>query len=542
MNLTPPLNQSLTLNEALPFIRNHMSDIVDFAREASQITLRRYQVDAARTIIDSVRNQLGLSIVVMFPRQSGKNEIQAQIEAYLLTLLSKSDTEIVKVSPTWKPQSLNAMRRLERVLSRNWITKYFWKKESGYIFRLGQARIFFLSGGGEANIVGATASTLLEVDEAQDVMISKFDKDIAPMAASTNATRVFWGTAWTSQTLLARELRASRRAQETDKVRRVFVLTADEVAQEVPAYGLFVAQQIAARGRQHPMIRTQFFSEEIDSSGGLFPPERRALMQGSHPRRLSTQPGKVYAFLIDVAGEETGDEQETPPSEPAHSSASADQLSVRRDASALTIVELDLSTLNDDLLKAPTYKVVERKTWVGAGSAVLYAELKALAGLWRPRKFIVDATGIGAGLASFLGRAFPDRVIPYTFTAVSKSKLGWNFLSICDTGRFKDWDSSLPTLGVPETAHPMLRNDLKAAFWRQVDSCVSEVQPGLGEMLRWGTPNGARDPQTGEYLHDDLLISAALCAVLDDQKWSISSPTPAIIQARDPLKELDKGY
>jgi hypothetical protein len=31
--------------------------------------------------------------------------------------------------------------------------------------------------------VGATASLLLEVDEAQDVEIGKYDKEIAPMAA-----------------------------------------------------------------------------------------------------------------------------------------------------------------------------------------------------------------------------------------------------------------------------------------------------------------------------------------------------------------------
>ena len=47
--------------------------------------------------------------------------------------------------------------------------------------------------------MGATASLLLEVDEAQDVAINKFDKDIDPMADSSNATRIFWGTAWTRQ-------------------------------------------------------------------------------------------------------------------------------------------------------------------------------------------------------------------------------------------------------------------------------------------------------------------------------------------------------
>jgi len=90
------------------------------------------------------------------------------------------------------------MRRLERVLERNLLTcgsVCSWKKEQGYIYRVGTARIYFLSGQPSANIVGATASTLLVCDEAQDVSIRKWDKEINPMAASTNATRVFWGRA-----------------------------------------------------------------------------------------------------------------------------------------------------------------------------------------------------------------------------------------------------------------------------------------------------------------------------------------------------------
>jgi hypothetical protein len=261
-----------------------MRDIVAFVEEGSGLRLRKYQVEVAQAIVESIKEGLGLSIVVMFPRQSGKNELQAQVECFLLMALSKMPAEIVKISPTWKPQTLNAMRRLQRVLKRNLVTMDRWERESGYIYRVGTARIFFLSGAPASNIVGATASALLECDEAQDVSILKWDKDIAPMAASTNATRVFWGTAWTSRTLLARELRAAREAEKLDGKRRVFVLTADEVVAEVPAYGKFVAEQVAKLGRNNPLVKTQFFSEEIDAEGGMFPAARIALMRGEHRR------------------------------------------------------------------------------------------------------------------------------------------------------------------------------------------------------------------------------------------------------------------
>ena len=48
----------------------------------------------------------------------------------------------------------------------------------------------FLSAEPAANVVGHTASLLLEVDEAQDVDAEKFDREFRPMAATTNATTV----------------------------------------------------------------------------------------------------------------------------------------------------------------------------------------------------------------------------------------------------------------------------------------------------------------------------------------------------------------
>lgn len=182
-------------HQTIHLLKALMRDPVSFTERTGGIRLREYQCGPMLSILKSVLGHRGLSFVVMFPRQSGKNELQAQLECYLLALLSPTQAEMVKISPTWKPQSLNAMRRLERVLQRNTITQRLWRRESGYIYRVGSARMLFFSGAPEANIVGATASTLLEVDEAQDVSIAKYDKDIAPMAASTNATRVFWGTA-----------------------------------------------------------------------------------------------------------------------------------------------------------------------------------------------------------------------------------------------------------------------------------------------------------------------------------------------------------
>lgn len=502
------------------------ADIEKFSREGRGIHLRQYQVDAARTVIRSVIRSEGLSIVVMFPRQSGKNELQARIEAYLLTLLSGNEAEIVKISPTWKPQSQNAMRRLERVLKGNAITAPMWRKEQGYMYRLENARITFLSGSPETNIVGATASTLLEVDEAQDVLVEKFDREIAPMAASTNATRVFWGTAWTSTTLLARELRLSRQAEEADGVRRVFCLGANEVAAEVPAYGHFVRGQVERLGRNHPAVKSQFYSEEIESECGMFPPQRLALLAGSHPRLDQPEQDRNYAFLLDTAGEDE------------NASATAFEAiglaSPGRDATALTVVEVDTQAAGSRLDRRPVYRVVARRLWVGVRHTRLYEQILALAETWRAWRVVADATGVGAGLASFLERALPGRLEAFTFNSSTKSHLGWAFLSLVETGRFKDWQRSAGIFGEA--------GGWQEEFYAQMAACQMEVLPGPERRLKWGVPDGKRDPASGDFLHDDLVISAALAAALDGAGWPLSGKTAAVIAGKDPLKEMDFGF
>ena len=503
-------------------LKQILRDVVLFAENVSGLKLREYQVGPAMAIIERIRAGEGGSIVVLFPRQSGKNEVQAQVEAYLLTIFSPQPAEFVKVSPTWKPQSLNAMRRLERVLARNLVARTQWKKEQGYIYRFGKARLYFLSGQPGANVVGATANVLLQCDEAQDVPTSKWDKDFAPMAASTNAIRVFWGTAWTNRTLLARELRAAEKEEKKDGIKRVFKLTAEDVAAEVPNYGDYVAEQVAKLGRQHPLVKTQYFSEFIDAEGGMFPPARRAMMKGNHSRQMEPAAGSIYAFLVDVAGEDEGASDEIQDLE-------RDKLrNPARDATALTIVSVDLSTLEDELIKAPTYKVVDRRLWVGISHTRLYGEIKALADVWNPRYLVVDATGVGAGLSSFLFKSLPDRVLPFVFTSKSKSDLGWAFMAVCDTGRFKDY-------AVQEGYF----DKVTAQFWTEVENVQYEAAEN--KMVKWSVPDGTRDPETGDLIHDDLVISAALCAELDSQEWSVGAAA-LVIQGRDPLEEMDKGF
>jgi len=494
-------------------IRAAMKSVTAFSSAASGITLRPYQAAAAEAIVDSVFKKKGLSFVVIFPRQSGKNELQAAVETYILWMLSTvPGTEIVKVSPTWRPQCQNSMRRLDRILSRNLITRTQWQKESAYIFRLGQARITFLSALPTTNVVGSTATALLACDEAQDILPAKWDKDFVPMGASANATRVFYGTAWTSTTLLAREKRAALEAEKQDGIQRVFEITADQIRQDVPLYGQFVDGEIARHGRNNPYIRTQYFNEEIDESIGMFTAERLALMQGTHISQLAPRQGHTYVFTIDVGGEQFNAE------------SGADH-----DTTALTIYDIITQ-------QQPIYNIVSRQQWTGRSHARLAEHISALIEQWQPYRVVVDATGVGEGLASMLINIYRSKIIPFKFTQASKSDLGWAFISAIETGRIKDFVDPTPDFrNMP--IHDNSQVILQAQFVEQCQRISFEVLPGPGQVCRWSIPTNARSFTTGELLHDDLVLSAALIFGIPDKVF-LGSTDSIIIHATDPLDDM----
>jgi hypothetical protein len=163
-----------------------------------------------RAVERAALSRQGRTFTVLMARQMGKNELSAHLEARLLYLHAASGGAIVKTAPTFRPQLINSKARLERQLAR-FPRAIPRRGRYGYILEVGAASIHFLSADDDANVVGATASILLEVDEAQEVSEDKYLRDFRPMGATTNVTTVLYGTAWTDDTLLARQIAANLR-------------------------------------------------------------------------------------------------------------------------------------------------------------------------------------------------------------------------------------------------------------------------------------------------------------------------------------------
>jgi hypothetical protein len=264
--------------------------------------LRPYQREAARAIVDSVVHHRGLTFSVEIARQGGKNELSARVELLLLATNLYRDVTAIKAAPTLQPQALISLRRLwERLRDAGldaWATK-----ENGNAIHLGRARQVFLSAEPTSNVVGHTADLLLEIDEAQDVDADKFDKELRPMAASTGATTVFYGTAWDDANLLERAKQAHLEAERRDGIRRHFEYDWHVVAACNSAYERFVAGERDRLGADHPLFLTQYCLQPLPGAGRLFNATQRALMEGSHSRLDAPVAGETYVAGLDLAGE-----------------------------------------------------------------------------------------------------------------------------------------------------------------------------------------------------------------------------------------------
>src|SRR4051794_40620052 len=78
--------------------------------------LRKYQVEAARPILAAVESGRALpqggAFVILFSRQAGKDELLAQLAAFLLARYRRRGGALVLAAPTFKPQCLITRRRL----------------------------------------------------------------------------------------------------------------------------------------------------------------------------------------------------------------------------------------------------------------------------------------------------------------------------------------------------------------------------------------------------------------------------------------------
>ena len=239
--------------------------------------------------------------------------------------------------------------------------------------------------------------------------------------------------------------------ERKDGIKRHFRYDWQEVAKYNPDYLAYVEAERERLGENHPLFLTQYRLLPIHGGGGYLSPQQRTQLQGEHIRRHQPDLSRVYVAGIDLAGE--AEEVEG-----AHLRA----LKPRQDSTVVTIGELDFAT--SDVQRQPRVRVVEHYRWTGKKHAELYAQLiDILKNVWHCRKVAVDATGVGQPVSSFLRQSLGSRVSPFTFTAQSKSELGFALLATINSGRLKMYSGD----GSAEYQE----------FWSEIEKAKSQYRP-----------------------------------------------------------------
>lgn len=432
--------------------------------------LRPYQIEILNAVLRSVQARAGLTFSVEVSRQGGKNEMSAQLELLLLVLHMLKGGDAIKASPTFRPQALISLARLRDRLEQSGF-QGVWKQDHGYAIRLGRARQVFLSADSTASVVGHTAGILLEIDEAQDVPSDRYSKDFRPMASSTNSTTVLYGTPWDDLSLLEQIKQVNLEAEVRDGVRRHFRFDWEHIAKYVPEYGEYVRSERERLGEDHPLFRTQYRLLPLGRAGRLFTPAQLVQLRGDHQRQRFPA-GGIHVAGLDLAGADEDSDEPLAVVRP-------------RDSTVLTLARV---TWGSDPIGriAPSIQVLDHFADVGTRHSALFQTLlDIIRNVWKCKAVVVDATGIGAGVASFLKSALRSVVEPFTFTASSKSELAFGLLAAVNAGRLKMY------AGADENA---------GEFWKQMELARSAIRPNLAM-------NFYVDPREG---HDDYLMSLAL--------------------------------
>lgn len=480
-------------------LKTALSDIDPFSHHILGRRLREYQVAPARAIMKSIANHEGHQFVVMMPRQAGKNEMSAQLEAFALARYAAVDrASIVKAAPTFKPQLINSIRRLRELVERSPALANMARMRLGYILELGKASITFFSAEPSAQVVGATASLLLECDEAQDVEQAKWDKDFRPMGATGNATGVFYGTPWARDDLLARELERARDTS-TSAARRAWVIPWERVADANPLYGVHVEREIARLGREHPIIRTQYLLDPMDRAGALFSDEQIAKLEGDHPRArtlaLAAPIFRPGMYGGTVAGLDCAGEIERDASDESDATPTTER---RRDSTVLWIAALDLSRQVPGVFE-PIVRVLDIYQWRGTPHHELLPTVRQILHAWKVQRVVVDATGVGGGFATYLIAAMGKNAVDaYKYTEQTKSDLGYSLIEAVNSGRLLLYSGT---------------DDEKREAIAQFKHAQYELRQH--SRIRWQVPEHRG--------HDDHLNAAALVTIAAAYKPSRSA-------------------
>lgn len=299
------------------------------------------------------------------------------------------------------------------------------QKSEGYIWKFGNATVEFMSSGPHSNVVGATASECLDMDEAHKVDKAKFDEDFAPFTASTNAATLLWGVA--ANGLDTIEWYRNNNAEEKNGHLNLYY-PCDLWAEVSPTFAGHLNSRVKALGWDHPIIKTQYRLIPVSHEGTYINrTQARVMFDSEHDRELAPRAGVAYEMLIDLAA---GNEDFNP------DAALVGEEETATDSTVVWIYEVTNEICQNNIF--PVIKLVNLLWWTGVPLPQQERELVDLIHYWRAQKVTVDGVGVGRQIGEALEQKFGTYMVnKYIAGATSVSEDCFDLLARLNYGAVK---------------------------------------------------------------------------------------------------------
>lgn len=408
-----------------------------------------YQAQFAKRIIRSVIENDGEEITALFSRQSGKSEtvaITAGGMAVILPILANMpmfwedkrlmmfrDGMLIGIFAPALHQAQISFSRIKQYMATESAVAIFTDPEINAVFDTNNGQnvcvrlanfnvssvITCMSASDGSNIEGKSYMLII-VDEAQDVSNFKYLKSISPMGAFYNATKILIGTPTTQKGFFYESIERNDEDYKLGKRKRNhFQYNYETVCKYNPNYAKYIEGEKRRLGGDSDEFQMSYNLKWLFERGMFVDPEKFEALGLQECGRIFHDRKHVHVAGIDCGK--------------------------KSDSTIVTVGEVDWE--NPIIVEQspdpniPDYVLYDVfvKDWLeiqGDNWNEQYYMIISYLQNFDVKRIVVDATGVGSPIADRLMANVDCEVIPYVFSATSKSDLYKNFDTVIKQGHF----------------------------------------------------------------------------------------------------------
>lgn len=493
--LAPPTNVIFTDEELVGQI---VEILWQFSLAFTGMRLYPFQEEFGRAMLTSMVGNKGQELTGLISRQAGKTEIMADMITSIMVLLPRlakiplyhnllkkfeMGVLVGLFAPTGEQIQTMFDRigdrltsdRAKEVLSDPDIDETVESRVNFYRLKRCRSLVRMSTANERAKIESKTYH-LIVIDEAQGVVESVITKSIAPMGATTNATRVMIGTPNTQIGYFYKTIKRNKaRMTEKGTGKLHFEYNWKTVAKYNADYGTYVGNEMSSLGEDSDEFRMSYMVEWILDRGMFITVTRLDELGDRTMKRIKRFDGPCYVGI-----------------DPAR----------KIDSTVVTIVYADLEKPNENGLYH--HRILDWLEMPGEAWEEQYFKIIEFLSNYNVQAVAVDEGGVGDSVVDRLQRLLPSYIDVVAKSSSPKAQSErWKYLLKLVSGSHPDYGSLF--------AYPAHAEARRTRVWKRFYQQMSELEKKYqGAYILAEASEGAGQ-------HDDYADSAALacCLTLD---------------------------